>query len=85
MQSGVSSLMRSRISDRVTTCNGFCMRSFRMAYSVLVNLTSVPSTAATWRSVMSVMFSNVNVEWSDRLAVCVFRRWTDTLAKSSFM
>ncbi len=56
-----------------------------MAYSVLVNLTSVPSTAATWRSVMSVMFSNVNVEWSDRLAVCVFRRWTDTLAKSSFM
>ena len=52
MQSGVSRLMESRITDLATARPWCCSSSFNRAYSVLVRCTGTPSTAA-WRPVSS--------------------------------
>ena len=51
VQSGVSSLIRSSIRVLVMTWEGFCISSFKMAYSVCVSLTGVSATVTEWEAV----------------------------------
>ena len=53
MQSGVSALIRSRMTDLAMAWPAFAMSSLRMAYSVLVSRTGVPSTVRAWAAVSS--------------------------------
>ena len=54
VQSGVSRLMRSSSTDLASTCPGFCIRSFNMAYSVRVRLISRPPAVTRWEAVYNV-------------------------------
>ena len=83
MQSGVSRLIRSNSRDLVTTWEGLPMRSFKMAYSVLVSLTSALPRLTMWVSVFSVIPPNSRT--GATAAPEGLRSCTEILARSSFM
>ena len=48
VQSGVSSVIRSKMTALAITCPGFLMSSFKMAYSVFVSFTGQFPTDTSW-------------------------------------
>ena len=80
VQSGVSWLIRSRITDLASTWPGFCNSRRQMAYSVRVSFTGYPLTATWWAVGSKVKSPQVS---KAGVGAWAFRSWAVMRASSS--
>ena len=83
VQSGVSSLIRSNMTDFAITWEEFCIKSFKMANSVRVSFTVWPQRVAKRVEVSNSRSSKRRID--EALTAAAFRSCTAILASSSFV